>query len=332
MKKYHQEKSNYFFLFLKIFGIKYLLEKIISIIFVILFSSKIRFVRRVFFNTSKLFCNYIYLENKNEKFLIFAKDKVLSQHYYVENPQIKTSNLEFLKFIKTVEFLNYNFNGKYNIETLFDIGANIGLVCIPALTNKIVKKAYAVEPDKNNFRLLSINKLLNELDNNLELYNYALSSKDNEILDFELSDDNYGDHRVIVEKPQHNIHNEESRTISTVKSRTFDTLFPNINPNKDLVWMDTQGFEPTIIEGGKNLLISKAPIVIEFWPYGLIRNNLWKKMRDIIEKFDLFCDLSEDVIIKKNVNKENLDKLFTGWDQEKKNQYSLFTDLLLIKN
>jgi hypothetical protein len=96
--------------------------------------------------------------------------------------------------------------------------------------------------------------------------------------------------------------------------------------------MDTQGFEPTIIEGGKNLLMSKAPIVIEFWPYGLIRNNLWRKMRDIIEKFDLFCDLTEDVIIKKNINKENLDELFTGWDQEKKNEYSLFTDLLLIKN
>jgi FkbM family methyltransferase len=335
MKKYNKHHSNFLYIFrnlIKHVLVKHVLEKIISRVFAFLAFSKIRFIRRVVFETSKNFSNYIYLETECENFFIFTKDNAISKHYYIENIQTRSNNLELLKFKKTIKFLNNNFDGKYNIDTLFDVGANIGIICIPALINNIVKKAYAIEPDKNNFRLLSINKLLNELDDNLQLYNYALSSKDNEILNFELSDDNYGDHRVSVEKPQYNLHNEGNRIVSKVESKTFDTLFPNINSKKDLVWIDTQGFEPIIIEGAKNLLISKAPIVIEFWPYGLKRNNLWTKMRELIEKFDHFCDLSEDIIVKKKINKENLEKLFTGWDQEKVNQHALYTDLLLIND
>ena len=37
--------------------------------------------------------------------------------------------------------------------------------------------------------------------------------------------------------------------------------------------MDTQGFEAHILLGAKNLVASRTPILLEFWPYALKRTN-----------------------------------------------------------
>ena len=69
---------------------------------------------------------------------------------------------------------------------------------------------------------------------------------------------------------------KKKKKIIQVKTKKFDTLFKNINSEKDLIWMDTQGHEADILMGAENLIISKTPIVIEFWPYALKRNNMWE--------------------------------------------------------
>ena len=69
--------------------------------------------------------------------------------------------------------------------------------------------------------------------------------------------------------------NEKDRKTVKVNSKTFDSLFPSIDPKKNLIWMDTQGFEANILLGAKKLISSGAPIVLEFWPYGLKLNNLY---------------------------------------------------------
>jgi hypothetical protein len=123
----------------------------------------------------------------------------------------------------------------------------------------------------------------------------------------EISDNNSGDHRVRLPNPQMTIHNENTRSIIKVTSKKFDSLF-------------------------QNLLLSRTPLVIEFWPYGLKRNNLWEKIDSIFEKYDYFIDLNQDNINKIDINKNTLNELKNGWENEKKNNYSLFTDILLIKN
>ena len=45
-----------------------------------------------------------------------------------------------------------------------------------------------------------------------------------------------------------------------------------------------------------------------------------------------FIDLSERQINKTQINQKSLEELKNGWEEEKKNNHSLFTDLLLIKN
>ena len=55
-------------------------------------------------------------------------------------------------------------------------------------------------------------------------------------------------------------------------------------------------------------------------------------MRKIIERFKFYSDLSEDLIQIQHVNKDNMDNLFSNWEEEKANKPSLFTDLLLLSN
>ena len=176
-----------------------------------------------------------------------------------------------------------------------------------------------------------MNVALNDLQNKIKIFDYALSDKDNEIIEMELAEDNSGDHRI-KNKPQFNIHGEENRKTVKVNSKKFDSLFTNIDPKKDLVWIDTQGYEPIILSGSENLIKSKTPIVIEFWPYALKRAGHWEKMMHIFSKFDYFIDLSLSSTTPVEINEKNLLILKDGWDSEKKGDFSLYTDLILLKN
>ena len=70
---------------------------------------------------------------------------------------------------------------------------------------RLSSKAYAVEPETENYKLLKTNIILNDLDNKIIPYNYALSNLDNEIIKMELSNNNFGDHRI-RDKVKFNIH------------------------------------------------------------------------------------------------------------------------------
>ena len=79
--------------------------------------------------------------------------------------------------------------------TLLDIGANNGVISIGMLVNGELDRAIAIEPEPVNFARLQDNVSLNQLDDAVLRLNCALSDKKS-TLTFELSDQNYGDHRV----------------------------------------------------------------------------------------------------------------------------------------
>ena len=137
----------------------------------------------------------------NEKFVIFSYDDVISKELYI-NGEFDLKKLE-----KTIE---YFYNQGNPIENLFDIGANIGVISIPAVNRGLIKKAFAVEPEPQNYTLLKTNIILNNLEDKVIPYNYALSDTDDKIINMELSSDNSGDHRI-KEIVNFNIHNEEKR-------------------------------------------------------------------------------------------------------------------------
>ncbi len=155
---------------------------------------------------------------------------------------------------------------------LIDIGANIGTVSILAISKELFTKCLAFEPEPNNFKILNANVVLNGLSEKFELHNVALSNKLTESLCFELSKNNYGDHRVRVTDRQ-GLHAEHKRDTIKVKVNTLDNACSSINPDDCVIFMDAQGFEGHILSGAKNLVDAGVPIVTEFWPYGLLRSD-----------------------------------------------------------
>ena len=193
----------------------------------------------------------------------------------------------------------------------------------------MIQKAIAVEPEKQNYNILKMNISLNNLEEKIMHYNCALSDRSNLDANIEISQNNSGNHKVISDTNL-NIFSQTNNTQKIVTDK-FDNLFKNINSNEDLIWIDTQGHEPKVLMGAENLLASKAPIVIEFWPYELKRNGLWAPMFKILEKFDFFVDLSEKTLKEKAINSQSLNNLSTSWEKEKYKNSLLFTDFLLIK-
>ena len=306
---------------LKVLGLRFVLYHFLFLILSFFFKNKSFFMRGLMFDLQKKLTNYVAIENKHkEKFLLFTNDNIISKEVFVRE------EFDLSKLQKTLNFLKT----KKHIENLYDVGSNLGVICIPAVNRGLVKKAYAVEAEPRNFELLKTNVVLNKLESKITLFNYALSDEDGVIVEMELAADNSGDHRI-VNDTQFNYRGEENRKTLKLKSVKFDSLFNNINSERDLIWIDTQGYEPKILNGAHKLIESKAPIVVEFWPYGLKRNNMWNEMLKILEKFDYFVDLSSKNIKVEKISHKSLTDLTGGWQKEEKNKHSLFTDLILLR-
>lgn len=334
MKKYTKNFKKKFFIFLKLdfkikikklltlIGVKFFLYNILYYIFKFINKTENPFIKGVFFDTLRYKSKYTFVENKHEeKFIIFTHDKVISKEIFVSN------EFDLKKIYIALDFLNK----KNKISKLYDVGANIGTICIPTIKRGLIQNANAIEPERKNFELLKMNIVLNNLQEKIQTYNFALSDKDDEVIEMEISGDNSGDHRI-KNKPKFNIHGEENRKTVKVNSKRFDTLFTDINPKKDLIWIDTQGYEPVILSGSENLIQSKTPIVVEFWPYALKRAGHWEQMIKTISKFDYYLDLSSTNVLPVEISEKNLSLLKNGWDIEKKGSFSLYTDLVLLKN
>jgi len=213
--------------------------------------------------------------------------------------------------------------------TIVDIGANIGIIGIGAAYMGLVKNIVAIEPDPNNFALLKRNIQQNDLDARSVCLPYAVAEQNGE-LQFELSRDNFGDHRlrsanlVALEKE---LYDESARQLITVHSRRLDEIINQVpvefTNEISLVWVDVQGYEGYVFRSGKTFFERGIPVMVEIWPYGVRRagmqdgqfceivGNLWKDYwrlvdggfkRFSIESFpDFYADLGygqfENVIL-----------------------------------
>jgi FkbM family methyltransferase len=166
--------------------------------------------------------------------------------------------------------------------------------------------------------LLLKNIFINDLNNKIETLNIALGQNDNEKLKFELSKDNFGDHRIKSNSKEKNICNDDRRKVITVNTKKLDTVIKGFNPKETLIWIDTQGYEAFILDGGINILSEKAIIVIEFWPYGLDKFNSYNLLKKILIKADYknCYDLNSKKYLK-NLTEASLDKIYFDYKQRK---------------
>ena len=210
----------------------------------------------------------------------YPKNKLLITNTYEGIDYITNSSDKFIGKETFVEKESYDSHKLVKVQSILgnknslilDVGANIGSIGIFGISQGLFKKCISFEPDPFNFMLLQANVLINGLNNKFELINVGLSDKNIDYLEFELSESNFGDHRVRIQKKKGS-YNEEKRQIIRVETNTIDTILEGYDLSEALLFMDTQGYEGQILSGGKNLIESCVPIVTEFWPYGLKRSN-----------------------------------------------------------
>jgi len=160
--------------------------------------------------------------------------------------------------------------------TLVDAGANIGMITTALLGHGWFERALCVEPSPDNLRLLRLNLAQNGLESRARIAAVALAGAPGE-LEFELSDTNAGDNRLRASGTggaPPGAFGEEGRRAIRVPVETLDRLLAAAAiPPSDvrLLWMDIQGFEGKSFAGAAGLLGAGAPVVMEFWPYGLAR-------------------------------------------------------------
>jgi len=199
-------------------------------------------------------------------------------------------------------------------DTVVDVGANIGYYTV-LLADKVGKngKVYAFEPDKTNFQILVKNIKENNLKNVVAI-NAAVGSKEGKLKLYK-SEENLGDHKLYethppcghppLKKGEQNYLNEE-----TVKIIKLDDYLKETKV--DLMKIDTQGWEPEVVEGAKELIKKNKPVMfLEYSPASYKQAKLnGKKMMNFLRKiYPKIWWIDEWLYIYKNLSQGKIDKI-----------------------
>ena len=155
-------------------------------------------------------------------------------------------------------------------DIFIDVGAYIGYYTV--MVSKIIGsggKVFSFEPARDNFKLLTRNIIDNNC-KNVCSYNMALGKPNGEMeQDFYLNPNNSGDHKLYRDSAI-----EEKTTVAVLP---FDDILkvPELCDWIKLIKIDTQGAEIGVLSGmGKTIQRHKKLIImVEFYPYGLIKMN-----------------------------------------------------------
>jgi FkbM family methyltransferase len=300
------------------FTLKYYLKKnypILVEIKKIIFLFHINFFNKFIINNKKInFDNIeknkelLAINNYSEKYIVNSSDIAIGRSLYING------HFEFDTFLHALKILE----NKIKKKTLIDIGANIGSICIPAIKRKIFENCIAIEPEPYNYNLLSKNIFINDVNDKIETLNIALGQFDDEQLKFELSVDNFGDHRIKSDSKEKNFYNEDKRKIITVNTKKLDTIMKRFNPKDTFIWIDTQGYESFVLDGGINTLSKKTPMVIEFWPYGLDKFTSYNLLKKNLIKADYkYCYNLNSKNYLKNLTERALDEIYLYYKSKK---------------
>ena len=271
--------------------------------------------RRAYFDTLDPNRQFSVSTHGSEKYVVLNSDKAISRVLFIKG------SFDFDKVEKAISVVSA-VNKAFKLETLIDVGANIGTVCIPAVKRGLAANAIAIEPEPLNYRVLVANIFLNGLADRIETYHLALGSEDNQTLELELSEGHSGDHRIHV---ANETGTASSGKITSVKSETFDSVVPAVDRNSCLVWMDTQGYEGIILQGAQNIIRAQVPMVVEFWPEGMKRMRSYPALKEALLNYSEYYDLSDEHPRPVPITQKSVDALYEGLGET-----GQWTDVLLI--
>jgi FkbM family methyltransferase len=255
------------------------------------------------------------------KFSFSSKDREIGRQLFLYKSFDFEKTKKFQQLLTELGYLRAGY--------LVDVGANVGTVCIPLVRNGVFPRALALEPEPRNYSLLVKNIAQNGLRSMIRPFECALSDSEAHV-EMELSIDNYGDHRVRMQNPtlfRDEQFTESGRRTIQVYACPLDHVLKreNIRPSEiAALWLDVQGHEKYVLEGAESVLASGAPVLAEFWPYGLLRAGVTpESFCDFLSvHFNFFYDLNSEPVTREN--KKAFVNLFERY------QGISFTDLLLV--
>jgi FkbM family methyltransferase len=214
--------------------------------------------------------------------------------------------------------------------TFVDIGANIGLVCIPVAMNSSVK-VIAIEPNPACCVLLK-----NNIDRagliNVTVINKAVYIT-NDAVEFELSNNNFGDGRIrLTPDPSWNEHfGESGRTTIRVPSQPLDQILDTEVAGPLIIKADIQGSEAFLASGGARTLAKTDVLIVEFWPYGIARLGYRPEVvfEKLMEFFDMGCTVDGFLQGGEWFGVADLNKLIAKQSTNRSNYHGM--DLILAK-
>ena len=227
------------------------------------------------------------VSTKQGVFTVLAADDSICRSLYCEGQYELSIMSKTMAFLRSMQKCPQKGEG-----TIVDIGANIGVTSIGMLHTGELEKAIAIEPESQNFALLQRNVKQNGLEGKVICLPYAVSHQKGDTL-FELSDSNFGDHRVrtnsyVVDSTE--LYHESVRRVITVQADQLDNLLAElpepVTHDIAIIWVDVQGYEGYVFMGAKKLLSKGAPVMSEIWPYGIRRAGMTQEQ---------FCDIARSI-------------------------------------
>ncbi len=210
------------------------------------------------------------IDSANGLLTVSSKDWLHGKYLYVRRGFEINSIHGTIALLRREGYLDQSGKG-----ILLDVGANLGMICIPLVKQGYFQRAIAFEPAPDTYRLLAHNISQNNLREQIECFNYALSSVAG-ALELELSKDNSGDHRIRNTNNYGAFQEHKRRTIH-VTALSLDQFFAeNSDLKKDdvtLIWLDIQGHEGHFFEGARRSLHPGIAVISEFWPYAIARSG-----------------------------------------------------------
>ncbi len=196
--------------------------------------------------------------------------------------------------------LNYNIDWikKYNINTILDVGANIGQFAkfiYGVFPNALI---YSFEPIEECYDKLKVNMKDSK---NFRAFNFALGSKDEE-MNFYLND--FTPSSSLLKITDNSIENfpiTKNQKISKVSVKKLDGLINDLEIRKNvLMKIDVQGFEKSVLEG--SILFIEKFVKLLIVETSII--PLYENESSFEQIYDLITKLGFDY-------KGNLDQLYS---------------------
>ena len=256
-----------------------------------------------------------------ENYLVYTSDKVIGKLLYCRG------DFDFQKFERALCILNLETKNEVVLRNLvlFDIGANVGSIGIPAIKRGYVDHVIAFEPDPDNFRLLRINAILNGVDDRMECHQVALGAEYG-VAELKRNESNHGDHRIRIStgRLDESEGDNASDFVKTEVRRVDDFL---TDESDCILWIDVQGYEADVLAGAKTALRNVCPLILEFTPNDLTENGKMDQLVGYLtgSSYTRFFNLESPSPVSIDLNRDNILEL--GRMLEERDS---FTDILVI--